>query len=155
MPRAVRANFRFDDIERRIVRGARRGMRDLTLHGFAEIRRENPVDTGHSRRRWSWRFMPTRVTGIVGNRVRYIRVVAEGGVIPAHTVRPRHRRALKFHIRGKTVFARRARIPTRTVPSSAKEKRNLGFHIRGAKRAMKQADRLLSNAIRRAGVPIQ
>ena len=96
------------------------------------MQKENPVDTGRSRAAWSSRFNPGTLKGVVGNNVRYIRTVALGGTIPAHTVRPRRKKALKFQAGGKTVFATKARIPARKVPSTAKERGNIGFHRRGS-----------------------
>ena len=84
----------------------------------------------------------------------HIRAVAEGGAIPARTVRPRRAKALRFQAGGKTVYAKSARIPARRIPSSAKERGNLGFHRRGAERAMRRSRELLLRAIRKAGVPV-
>ena len=59
----------FDGEVRKVRTGARIGMRDLTLLTKAMIQRENPVDTGLSRARWSHRMVRGGLTGIVGNNV--------------------------------------------------------------------------------------
>ncbi len=152
MPVRQRGNLK--DLERKVRRGLGLGLRDLTLEVKTQVQKENPVDTGRSRNAWTFRFNPGTLKGIVGNNVRYIRAVALGGVIPAHTIRPRRKKALRFQTGGKTVFATRARIPRRQVPSTAREKRNIGFHQRGAEKAMKRARELLVRGMRKAGVPI-
>lgn len=150
----VRQRGDLGDLQRRVRRGIERGLRDLTLEVKREVQRENPVDTGRSRAAWSTHFTPSTLKGVVGNDVRYIKTVAEGGNIPARTIRPRRARALRFKAGGKTVFARSARLPGRRVPSTARERRNLGFHRRGADRALRRSRELVLNALRRERVPI-
>ena len=152
MPVRQRGNLK--DLERRFRRGVERGLRDLTQEVKTHVQKENPVDTGRSRAAWEWRFNPATLKGVVGNNVRYIRMVAEGGTIPAHTIRPRRAKALRFQVGGKTVFAKSARIPQRRAPSTARERRNIRFHRRGARKAMRRAGEFLLRAIRREGVPI-
>ena len=150
----VRQRGSLKALERRVRKGIEQGLRDLTLEVKTQVQKENPVDTGRSRAAWSSRFNPGTLKGVVGNNVRYIRMVALGGTIPAHTVRPRRKKALKFQAGGKTVFATKGRIPARKVPSTAKERGNIGIHRRGAERAMKRAREFLVRGIRKAGVPI-
>ena len=152
MPVRQRGNFK--DLERRVRRGVEGGLRDLTLEVKRQVQRENPMATGRSRAAWSSRFDPGTLRGVVGNKVRYIRTVAEGGTIPARTVRPRRKKALRFQAGGKTVFAKSARIPGRRIPATARERRNIGFHRRGAEKAMRRSRELLLRAIRKEGVPI-
>ena len=38
---------------------------------------------------------------------------------------------------------------------SARQRRNVGFHKRGADRAMKRATKLLTQALKKAGVPLK
>ena len=142
------------DLERRIRKGAERGLRDLTLEVKRQVQKENPVDTGRSRAAWTAKFTPETLKGVVGNNVKYIRLVAEGGVIPARTIRPKRAKALRFQAGGRTVFAKSARIPSRRVPSTAKERRNTGFHRRGAEKAMRRSRELLVRALRKEAVPI-
>ena len=47
----------------------------------------------------------------VGTNLVYARIHDEGGIIPAHTVRPVRARALAFSVGGSVVFAKRANIP--------------------------------------------
>ena len=152
MPVKQRGNLK--DLERRIRRGAERGLHDLTLEVKRQVQKENPVDTGRSRAAWTAKFTPSTLKGVVGNNVRYIRMVAEGGTIRAHTIRPRRAKALRFQVGGKTVFAKKANIPARWVPSTARERRHIGFHRRGAEKAMQRSREILVRSIRRAGVPI-
>lgn len=111
----------FDGQVRKIRLGVQIGMRDLTLLTKAMIQRENPVDTGLSRTRWAHRMVRGGLTGIVGNNVKYIQVVAEG--------RP-----------GKL---------------SRKQKRNIGFHQRGARKAILRTSEFLERGLRQAGVQLQ
>lgn len=129
MVKKVKQRGDFDDLRRRVRRGVARGLRDLTLEAKRQVQRENPVDTGRSRAAWAARFDPARLRGVVGNNVWYIRLVAEGGRIRAHTVRAK--------------------------PSTPRERRNLGFHRRGAEKALRRAPELLLRALRQAGVPIK
>ena len=150
----VRRKGSLKDLERRIRRGAERGLRDLTLEVKRQVQKENPVDTGRSRAAWTAKFNPATLKGVVGNNVRYIRIVAEGGSIRAHTIRPRRAKALRFQVRGETVFAKSARIPARKVPSTARERRNIGFHKRGAEKALARSREILVRSMRKTGVPI-
>ena len=150
----VRQKGSLKDLERRIRRGAEVGLRDLTLEVKRQVQKKNPVDTGRSRAAWTAKFTPATLKGVVGNNVRYIRIVAEGGAIRAHTIRPRRAKALRFQVRGKTVFAKSARIPARKVPSTARERRNIGFHRRGAEKALARSREILVRSMRKAGVPI-
>ena len=43
----------------------------------------------------------------------------------------------------------------RTRPLSPKERKNLGFHVRGANRAARRSSELMARGLKRAGVPIQ
>ena len=151
---SARQKGNLKDMERRIRNGAERGLRDLTLEVKRQIQKENPVDTGRSRAAWTAKFNASTLKGSVGNNVRYIRMVAEGGTIRAHTIRPRRAKALRFQVGGKTVYAKSVRKPARRVPSTAKERRNIGFHRRGAEKAMMRSREMLVRAIRAAGVPI-
>jgi hypothetical protein len=152
----VRQRGNLNDLRRRIRRGAERGLRDLTLEVKRQVQKENPVDTGRSRNAWASTFNPARLLGVVGNNVRYIRIVAEGGVILAHTIRARRARALRFKPRGSNqfIFRKQVHVPARRVPSTPKEKRNIGFHKRGAEKALRRAPELLLRALRREGVPV-
>ena len=119
MPARQRGNLK--DLERRTRRGIERGLRDLTQLTKTEVQKENPVDTGRSRSAWAAKFNASRLTGVVGNRTKYIRHVAEG---------------------------RRGHM-------SAKQRRNVGFHQRGADKAMQRAPELLARALKKAGVPLR
>jgi phage gpG-like protein len=55
-------------------------------------------------------------TAIVGTNVVYAAIHEFGGSIPAHTVFPKTRQALKFSMDGKIVFAKRANVPTIKMP---------------------------------------
>ena len=150
----VRQRGSLKDLERRFRRGLERGLQDLTLEVKTQVQKENPVDTGRSRAAWNARFDPRRLRGVVGNNVRYIRMVAQGGTIPARTIRPRRAKALRFQAGGKTVFAKKVNAPARRVPSTARERRNIGFHRRGAEKAMRRSREFLLRALRRERVPI-
>jgi hypothetical protein len=70
-----------------------------------------PVDTGFLR---GYHFMTvttlkTRVKGTVGNRAKYASAVHDGS--PPHIIRARRKRALRFEVDGKVVFARSVRHP--------------------------------------------
>ena len=116
----VRQRGSLKDLERRFRRGLERGLQDLTLEVKTQVQKENPVDTGRSRAAWAAKFDRRRLRGVVGNRTRYIRYVAQG---------------------------RRGR-------RTARQRRNMGFHRRGAERAMRRARELLIRALRRERVPI-
>ena len=153
MPVKLRGNLK--DLERRIRRGAERGLRELTLEVKRQVQKENPVDTGRSRAAWTAKFTPSTLKGVVGNNVRYIRMVAEGGTIRAHTIRPRRAKALRFQVGGKTVFRPRKQIsPPDGSPRRPRERSNIGFHRRGAEKAMQRSREILVRSIRSAGVPI-
>ena len=126
MPARQRGNLK--DLERRTRRGIERGLRDLTQLTKTEVQKENPVDTGRSRSAWAAKFNAGRLTGVVGNKTKYIRYVAEG---------------LRYVAEG-----RRGHM-------SAKQRRNVGFHQRGADKAMQRAPELLARALKKAGVPLR
>jgi len=70
-----------------------------------------PVDTGFLR---SYHFMNvkvmrTRVKGTVGNRAKYAAAVHDGS--GPHIIRARRKKALRFEVEGKVVFARSVRHP--------------------------------------------
>jgi len=56
------------------------------------------------------------VVGRVGTNVEYARIHELGGSIPAHTVYPVKKKALRFMIDGKEVFAKYANIPEIKMP---------------------------------------
>lgn len=53
---------------------------------------------------------------IVGTNVKYAAIHEYGGTIPARIVYPRTKMALKFQMAGKTVFAKKAMIPSAKMP---------------------------------------
>lgn len=70
-----------------------------------------PVDTGLLR---SQHFMQvtetaTKLRGRVGNNAKYAAAVHNGS--PAHTIRPRKRKVLRFTVGGEVVYARSVRHP--------------------------------------------
>lgn len=73
------------------------------------------VRSGHLRRSLgppTVRVHGTTLEGMLGAKAVYARIHEEGGTIPAHTVRPRHAKALRFLGRGgQLVFAKKAEIP--------------------------------------------
>ena len=85
--------------------GFQNGLRDLTQLVKSEVQKENPVDTGRSRSAWEARFDQGRLQGVVGNKTRYIRHVAEGrrGRMSA-----KQRRNAGFHRRGVEKAMKRA-----------------------------------------------
>jgi phage gpG-like protein len=58
----------------------------------------------------------TGAEGTLGAKAVYARIHEEGGMIKAHTVRPRHAKALRFFVGGQAIFARSARIPAIRMP---------------------------------------
>jgi len=70
-----------------------------------------PVDTGFLRGQHSMnvRMMRTRVKGTVLNRAKYAAAVHDGS--GPHIIRARKKRALRFEVGGKVVFARSVRHP--------------------------------------------
>lgn len=135
MPVVVRGNIdRWDVLVRRAQRNT---IRAFTIDAYTEIKRESPVRTGDLRAGFNWEYAPQRLRGRVYNQQPYAGIVAAGGRIPAHTVRPRRARALRFRPKGSReyIFRMWARIPARTVPSTPREARNIGFHMRGINRA--------------------
>lgn len=52
---------------------------------------------------------------IVGTNLKYARIHDQGGTIPAHTIFPKKKKALRFLVGGKWVVVKSARIPARRV----------------------------------------
>jgi|CXWL01.1.fsa_nt_gi phage gpG-like protein len=65
----------------------------------------------------------TGVEGSLGAQAVYARILEEGGTIPAHVVRPRHGKALRFPVSGGAggtagvAFAKSVRIPAVKMPA--------------------------------------
>jgi len=59
------------------------------------------------------------ITGVVGTNVKYARIHELDGTIPAHTVYPRKKKALRFFYRGNIVFAKHVNIPRIEMPKRA------------------------------------
>lgn len=73
-----------------------------------------PVDTGFMRGQHTMGVSSglNRSTGYVANRARYAEAVHDG--TPAHIIRPRRKRVLRFVVDGRVVFARQVRHPGTT-----------------------------------------
>lgn len=151
---AVREVGRLKDEFAKLRRGIQRGGRDFTLEALRCVKHENPVDTGRSQAAWEWRFNKRTLKGMLGNPVWYIRLVAEGGTIKAHDIVAKRAKALRFVVGGKVVFAKRVHIPQQRIPRSAKERRNLGFHVRGVNKAVARLHEIYRRAFRAEGVRV-
>lgn len=73
-----------------------------------------PVDTGTLRNSQTMevRFVGRRVVGTVSTRIKYALAVHEGVPHPV-IIRPKRRKALRFVIDGRVVFARKVVLPPR------------------------------------------
>jgi hypothetical protein len=101
-------------IQRIGAAAALREVTDTTRRVFNRANVLTPVDTGRLRVGNQWRVQvvsPTRVVGEVFNHTAYAAAVHDGS--RAHVVRPRRKKALRFEVAGRVVFARRAFIPAR------------------------------------------
>jgi len=76
------------------------------------------VRTGRLRRsiHYTVSSADSRTTAIVGTDVNYAAIHEFGGRIPARTVYPKTRQALRFEMGGKIIFAKRVNIPPVTMP---------------------------------------
>ena len=77
-----------------------------------------PVRTGNLRRTLqeggsseTGQTGPLSARAVVGSSAEYAAITEFGGTIPAHEVRPRFAKALRFMVGGQVVFATRALIP--------------------------------------------
>ena len=70
-----------------------------------------PVDTGNLRAHNQMRTNRGRLTGEIWNDTTYAPAVHDGS--KAVTIRPRSKRALRFKVDGKVVFATRVTLPAR------------------------------------------
>lgn len=114
MPTAWRVQINAAAIQRMGAAAALREVTDITRRTFNRANILTPVDTGRLRAGNGWHVQivsPTRVVGEVFNHTAYAAAVHDGS--RAYVVRPRRRKALRFTMAGRVVFARRANIPAR------------------------------------------
>jgi hypothetical protein len=95
-----------------VRRHARTAMAKASVQVVSDTRAVSPVDTGKMRGRTT--ASPVRESGSTVEfdltaDTPYARFVAEG--TRAHVIRPRARKALRFQMGGRTVFARRVNHP--------------------------------------------
>jgi len=97
--RAVLARIAREDGGRLVVSTTRR------VYNRAKVLA--PVDTGNLRAAHSWeiKYLTSKITGTVTNRIRYAHPVHDGR--GAVVIRPVRRKALRFIVNGRVVFARR------------------------------------------------
>lgn len=95
------------------MRAALRDVTDTTRQVLNRATVLTPVDTGRLRAGNQMRVYQrgNLVVGEVFNETAYARAVHDG--TGERTVRPRHKKALKFEYKGSTVFARSVRLPAR------------------------------------------
>jgi len=110
-------------VPRQVAKGAESAFR--AYMGRAEARAKRLVSGPVLKRRSGKLHRSIRATvfrqgsvlvGRLGSDVIYAAIHEFGGTIPAHIVRPRRARVLRFVVNGKVVYAAFARIPTIRMP---------------------------------------
>lgn len=98
----------------------RKAMFNAESYAKANVTGGNPLHVRSNRLRSSitsdTRFSGDDYQGRLGSNVKYAAIHEMGGTIPAHRVVPVRRRALRFVVAGRVVFAKYADIPAIVMP---------------------------------------
>lgn len=106
-----------EDIRVGLIEGLRLGM--SVAEDRAKTRMGQPgeigVKTGTLRRSIMSQVVEDGdyITGSLYSNVRYARIHEEGGIVPAHIIRARFARALRFVVGGKVLFRKKVLSPAR------------------------------------------
>lgn len=113
MATAWRVQIDVAQLNRVALAEARREVTDTTRRVFNRATVLTPVDTGNLRaqNKMQVRVAGRSVVGEVFNETEYAKAVHDGS--RARTIVPRRKKALRFEVGGKVIFARRVQMPAR------------------------------------------